>query len=176
MSAKHFESLKEQCREEKQPDAGKMLDDGEFLWLAGKPAFAQKGHVALSVKNGFVVRVAERDVLDVEEDDGLYFVKTKRHADAVVEFQTTVKLDASQSCGCESQPTEEKALPARSMYGFGGSIFGGTDGGGPIVIDCTPLCWVDLICTPYWDKLGYYRRVCVPVPRCVDPCKGGSTI
>ena len=53
-------------------------------------------------------------------------------------------------------------------------VGGGT--GGPIIIDCTPVCSFETVCGPYKDsRTGSVIIVCWPKFVCRNPCEGIPT-
>jgi hypothetical protein len=174
MSKQDLKSLKAECEKQSLPSLKDASDQGETVWLIGLPAPAEDGMIGISLDESLRVVIREEDILEVVKDANYYLLKTKRHANLVVQHQSVVQLDPQPECGCGSpeqfddRNSGENGYPKASKLA-GPPIFGGTGSGDRY--PCWQNCKVRWKCTPYIDGDGRVRWVCVPYLDCENVCQ-----
>jgi len=158
-----LDELKAACHG--QPSAGDAdkVNEGESLWLAGRPTATERGLIGLSLGDGHAVIVSETAVLEVHKDEPFFFVRVPAGTPALVRSErvTTLK-EGAHECGCAEPPRTDAV--ARRTGGTGGP------GGGPIIIRCPLVCQVDLKCEFYLGRSGRLMRICIPILACRREC------
>lgn len=163
-SVKNFAT---ECARLSASSIASTIERGPDLLMVGAPAAAEKGLIGIALTSTQVVYVREQDVLDVEEFDGRSLVRVRRDATALVREEQVITLSPTSDCGCAPG---QSAASARGATNTGG-------GSGPIIIDCTPTCFIEVVCRPVrHTKTGATIVVCFPEFRCVDPCAPGPLV
>jgi hypothetical protein len=166
MPEEHRDELINSSRQSPAPNTESMLEAGLAVWLVGRPAHADDGFIALSLGEGQqTITIRERDVVDVDKVGAIYFVKVRANAQIVYRFEQVIEVRDPRACGCQSGEGCSASTASRTAM----RVINDAPGGGG-TINCMPDCWVTLDCFPFWDSSGYYRRYCVPMLHCMNPC------
>ena len=155
-----------ECAHFRQYDLAKSLEVGPTIWLLGSPAAAPDGMVGLATTPTQTVCFRRDDILDAREAEGRFLINLAADTNLLVREEQIVRLNPG---GCHCQE------PAGTAVARAGNT-GGPGGGGPIIIDCTPVCSFETVCAPWKDsRTGAVIVVCWPKFVCRNPCEGIPT-
>jgi len=151
-----------ECAQFKQHDLAKSIEVGPTIWLLGSPASAPDGMVGLATSPTQTVCFRRDDILDARETEGRFLINMAADTNLLVREEQVLRLNPG-GCQCH-EPGGSTAA----------KVGGGT--GGPIIIDCTPVCSFETVCGPYKDsRTGSVIIVCWPKFVCRNPCEGIPT-
>jgi|GEM_PF-3492885 len=151
-----------ECTQKKRLDDARAIEVGPTVWLLGSPAPATDGMVGLATTPTQTIYFRKTDILDAKETENRFLINLASNTNLLIREERVVKLNAT-SCKCHGQGKMESRVGSS----------GGTHGsGGPIVIDCTPVCDFEMECGPYKEpKSGAVIIVCWWKFVCRDPCE-----
>jgi len=159
MSKSDLDKFASESEKAAPPDLAKSISAGPTIWMLGSPSPASEGLVGLATSATQVVYVRREDVLDARQTAGRYLIRLAQGTNVLVREEQTIKLTVP-NCRCQepSKTIESKRTPGRTP---------------PIVIDCRPTCWVELVPVLYRDpESGAVIEVMVPQIVCGNPCEG----
>jgi hypothetical protein len=143
---KHLDELKRACRAERSHSDGDRIDEGESIWLAGRPAAADDGFISIAQDEDIRTIIREQDVREVRKEGDLFLVRISTEANVIVRYERVTKAKPSE-CGCEA-PDEGTTKQPRAIARQVG------DSTGPFGVPLGP-CRLFIYCT-YWGS----TRVC----------------
>jgi hypothetical protein len=101
---KELDELRRLCRAAVSRSDTERINEGESIWLAGRPAAAENGFIAIAQDEDIRTIIREEDVKEVRKEDDLYLVRISTDANVLVRYERVTKAKPA-ACGCES-PTE----------------------------------------------------------------------
>ena len=150
------------CAKAEREEPAKSIEAGASLWLLGSPAAATDGMVGLATTPTQTIYLRPADVRDAHETDGRFLIRIAADANLLVREEQVLKLSPGR-CQC-SEPGELRSKkPTRPD----------APRPGPIIVDCTPVCSFETVCSPYeHPDSGAVIVVCWPQLVCRNPCEG----
>jgi hypothetical protein len=166
MSNSQVDAFADLCAKAVRKAPGERLRIGPTYWLLGSPAPADPGMVGVATSVEQTVFVRKEDVVEVREWDGRHLVCISADANVMLR-EETVGRPRPKGCGCHEKADGTLA----KKKGEGGRT-------GPIIIDCQPICYLELTCAPVYDERSKaVIMVCRLERTCdFDPCGGGQTV
>jgi hypothetical protein len=149
---KHLDELKRLCRAEVSRSDAERINEGESIWLAGRPAAADNGFIGIAQDEDIRTIIREQDVKEVRKEGDLYLVRISTDANVIVRYERVTKAKPA-ACGCEAPSlgtTDESRLIARQM-GDSTGPFGVPLGPCRLYIYCIDwrgiqICWWWITC------------------------------
>ena len=176
--AGNIDELKKACATASAGTDSDRLQDGETMWLAGRPAPSSDGTVALSVSDTVTLTLKESDVLDVAKQRNTYLVKVSVDANVLFRQEVMVKADPGRSqCGCDDGVTGEdggvaarRPLPPEiELVPDIPDFFWDWDNPGKCFSNCT----LTFKCEKFAGDDGLVYQVCYPKWNCETVCAPG---
>jgi hypothetical protein len=140
-----LEELKRACRSELSHSDAERIDEGESIWLAGRPAAAEDGFISIAQDEYIRTIIREQDVQEVRKEGEFYLVRVSTEAKLLVRYERVTKAKPME-CSCEG-PDEGTTRPQGSIA----RQFGDT---GPFGVPLGP-CQLYVYCE-YWGG----TRIC----------------
>jgi len=152
------------CAKESRKDIAEATRVGRTAWMLGSPSAAADGMIGLSTSPTQTVFLRKEDLLEVRESDGRYLVRIAADTNLLVREEQVARLDPD---GCHCRGDGDSMAKKKG---------GGDRAPGPIIIECTTVCSVETVCSPYKDgSTGAVIQVCWPQLVCRNPCEGVLT-
>jgi hypothetical protein len=161
---KAVKDLASECRRLAPVNVKESIEHGPDLWMLGAPAAADEGLIGIATTSTQVLYVREQDVRDVRPSGGRYLFRIRSDASAFVREEHVVRLSPTAKCNCAEGDATVLNKPRKPKPK-------------PPIIDCTPVCSIELECGPFSDpETGATIQLCWLVLRCVDPCEPGPLV
>lgn len=151
----HFDELKRLCRAEVSRSDGERINEGESIWLAGRPAAAENGYIAIAQDEDIRTIIPEQDVKEVRKERDLYLVRISTDTNVLVRYERVTKPKPAD-CGCEAPSdvaagTTDQAGSIARQSGPSTGPFGVPLGPCRLYIYCTywggqQICWWWITC------------------------------
>jgi hypothetical protein len=148
---KRLDELKRACRAELSHSDSQRIDEGESIWLAGRPAAAEDGFISIAQDENIRTIIREQDVQEVRKEGDFYLVRVSTEANLLVRYERVTKAKPTE-CGCDAPDagvTGRQASIARQIGDTG--PFGVPLGPCRLYIHCeywggTRICWWWITC------------------------------
>jgi hypothetical protein len=114
---KDLDELKRACRGEASRSDAERINEGESIWLAGRPAAAENGFIGIAQDEDIRTIIREQDVKEVRKEGDVYLVRISTEANVLVRYERLTKARPAE-CGCEAPSegtTGQPGLIARQM-------------------------------------------------------------
>ncbi len=156
MKQDYFIELKNACKQREQSTDEENLKIGSTVWITGIPESSLSGTVALRFGTNQILIIAEKDILEVDKADRLYFVKIRVGANLISKIEIISEVRPTIKCTCHDnkEPSPHPPSVAKRIGAFNPNN------------PCEPDCWVEWNCMPWTDSNGFVRIVCFPYPVC----------